>query len=208
MEHLLIIFHIRLLFLILVTVFLPWSAYATYPSDQFTFILPAPALHQTLQKNLPLILQPQSSSFKGTVSIESIDRLNIHDEMISLHGVISGKDMTISPTIAGQAIKITLGQITLPFSCDLLLRFDHNSGQLFITPRFTASESEKSNTQALLPLLTALSNREYPVDLTELNTLKPSIDGHDLNLQLEPVQIAAGDNQLILGLRPRQNKFH
>jgi hypothetical protein len=206
MEYPVTIFNLRLLFLILVTAFLPWTAWAAHPSDQFTFILPAPALHQTLQNNLPLAIRPDSSSFDGTLSIDSIDKLSIHDKMISLHGIISGKDMNITTKIAGQKIKIKLGHITLPFNCDLLLRFDQAARQLFITPRFKTSADDNSNAQALIPLLSALSNREYPVDLTELHTLKPRVDGHDLNLQMEPVQIEARDNQLILGLRPQQNK--
>jgi len=199
-------FHFRLFFLMLLATFLPWNASAERPQDQFTFILPAPALHQTLQKNLPLLFKPESSSFDGKLSIDSIDRLSIHDEMISLHGIISGKDMAITTKIAGQNLKIKLGQVTLPLSCDLHLRFDQANQQLFITPQFKPSEDNSGNGQALLPLLAALSSKEYPVDLKELHSLKPSIGGQDLNLQLEPVQVTANNNQLVLGLRPQKIK--
>jgi hypothetical protein len=190
----------------LAAIILPWTASAGQPQDQFTFILPAPALHQTLQKNLPLMFTPESSSFDGKLSIDSIDRLSIHDAMISLHGIISGKNLSLTTKIAGQNLKIKLGQVILPLSCDLHLRFDPSSQQLFITPHFKPSEDNSGNGQALLPLLAALGTKEYPVDLKELQSLKPSIGGQDLNLQLEPVQVTAANNQLVLGLRPKKIK--
>ncbi len=199
----------RLSFLLLLVLFVPWCARAQQGQDQFTFILPAPAVLQALQTILPLPLEPDSATVKGTISIDAIDTLTIHNNIISLHGVLSGKDLSVSTEIAGQNIRLKLGQLILPLSCDLLLRFDRASQQLFITPQLKPSQSQdKSATggEAILPLMAALDNREYPVNLKKLLAFNPTVGGQSRPLQLEAVQVTGGNNQLIFRLRPKKNK--
>lgn len=195
------------LFFPLIFVIIPaLEVYAAQPQDHFTFILPAPAIHQSLQSILPLPLEPDKSMFDGTLAIDSIDKLAIHDQMIALHGVITGKDIAMNTEIAGRKIKLKLGQVILPLSCDLHLRYDQVGQQLFVTPSFKTSENSNGNGQALLPLLAALENREYPVDLRKLQGLNLNIGSRNLEIPLQPVQVTADNDQLILSLRPQKNK--
>lgn len=196
---------IRLVPLFLLTVFFPLKASATEPQDQFTLILPAPAIHQAVQAMLPLPLEPDSSSFNGKLSIDSIDKLTVHEETIALHGIVSGKNLTMNTEIAGQAIKLKLGQVTLPLSCDLHLRFDQAKQQLFITPQFKPSpNNDNQNGEAIFPLLAALGNREHLVELEQLLIINPTIGNQNRPLRIEPVQVTADNNQLILKLRPQK----
>ncbi|HEB68379.1 MAG TPA: hypothetical protein ENI88_02030 [Desulfobulbus sp.] len=196
----------RLLPLLLLILCLPRYAGAEQP-DQFTFILPAPALLQTLQTMLPLPLEPDSANVNGTISIDAIDTLAIHDKIISLHGVLSGKNLSMSTEIAGQNIRLKLGQLILPLSCDLLLRFDRPAQQLFITPQLKPSQDQPAaGGEVILPLMAALNNREFPVDLKKLLTLNPTIGGQSRPLRLETVGVTAEKNQLVLRLRPQKSK--
>lgn len=197
------------LFFLLVVVGYPCSALSNQPQDQFTFILPAQALHQSLQTILPLPLEPEGPAFDGTLSIDSIDTLRIHDDMISLHGIVSGKNLAMSTELAGQTIKLKLGQVTLPMTCDLLLRFDQSKKQLYVTPQFKPSATpDARGSQALLPLLAALGGKEYPVDLRQLQSIQHTVGSHSLQLQLQPVNVSASNNQLILGLKPQTGNKH
>ncbi|HHD64727.1 MAG TPA: hypothetical protein ENK96_10305 [Desulfobulbaceae bacterium] len=195
--------------LLVFTLLSPVRANATGVQDIFTFIFPAPALYQSLQAILPLPIEQNSSSFKGQLSLDSIDKLRIHDDVISLHGIVSGKELSMHTEIAGQKIKLKLGHVTLPLSCDLHLRFDKVRQQLFVTPQFKPSKKKTSrNGDAIMPLLAAFGGHEYPLDLSGLQSINPTIGKRDLPLKFKPVQVTTKNNQLILGLRPEQKKSH
>lgn len=193
--------------LLLFSLFLPIRAKAANAQNIFTFIFPAPALYQSLQAILPLPIEQNSSSFKGKLSLDSIDKLRIHDDIIYLHGIVSGKDLSMHTEIAGQKIKLNLGHVSLPLSCDLHLRFDKVGQQLFVTPQFKPSKKKPGgNGDAIMPLLAAFGGHEYPLDLSGLQSINPTIGRRDLTLKLKPVQVTTKDNQLILGLRPEKKK--
>ncbi|MCF6187660.1 MAG: hypothetical protein L3J49_09355 [Desulfobulbaceae bacterium] len=200
-------FYRRLSLLLVLALFVPWCAQAQQGRDLFTFTLPAPAVLQALQTILPLPLETDSATVNGTISIDSIDTLTIHDNIISLHGVLSGKNLSVSTVIAGQNIRLKLGQLILPLSSDLHLRFDRVGQQLFITPQLKPSqETSSTGGEAILPLMAALDNREYPVDLKKLLSFNPTIGGQRRPLYMEVVGVTAEDNQLILKLRPQKTK--
>jgi len=194
-------------FLLLLALFLPCHARAQQGQDQFTFTLPAPAILQAMQMILPLPLETDNAIVNGTISIDSIDTLTIHDNIISLHGVLSGKNLSVSTEIAGQNIRLKLGQLILPLSSDLHLRFDRAGQQLFITPHFKPSQENPSTAgEAILPLMAALDNREYPIDLKKLLSFNPTIGGQSRPLYLEVAGVTTENNQLILKLRPQKSK--
>jgi len=193
---------------LLLTLAFPVSAATNPRLDIFTFILPAPALRQSLQAVLPLPIEQNNASFSGRLFLDSIDRLRIHDNIISVHGVISGKKLSMHTKIAGQNLNLKLGQITLPLACDLHLRFDDKKHQLFFTPHFTSSPKKSGNTgNVLLPLLTALGGHEYPIDLSRLQTFTPTIGQRKVSLHFQPVQVMTKNDQLILELKPKTRKL-
>ncbi len=191
------------LFLLLILA-LPANGATSMEQDIFTLILPAPALRQSLQAILPLPIEQNNASFSGRLLLESIDQLRIHDNIISIHGVISGKKLSMHTMIAGQRINLKLGQVTLPLACDLHLRFDNKKQQLFFTPYFKASTKKTGN--VLLPLLATLSRRKYPVDLRRLQSFSPTVGKKQLNIRFKPVRVTTKNNQLILGFKPENKK--
>ena len=192
-----------ILFLLLSLPF-PVSGATNPQQDIFTLILPAQALLHTLQAVLPLPIKQYNKSFSGRLIVESIDQLRIHDNIISVHGVVTGKKLAMHTMIGDRNIKLKLGRVTLPLACDLHLRFDDKKQRLFLKPQFTSSSKKSGN--VLLPLLTALAGHEYPVDLKRLLSFSPTIEGRQLTLRFQPVQIATGNNKLVLGLKPEKKK--
>lgn len=189
---------------LLLTIALPVNGATSLQQDIFTLILPAQALRHTLQTALPLPIDQNSTNFSGRLIVESIDQLRIHDNTISVHGVVSGKKLAMHTRIGGQTIKLKLGHVTLPLACDLHLRFDEKKQKLFFTPQFTSSSQKSGN--VLLPLLTALGGHEYRVDLSRLLSFSPTIGTKQLNIHFQPVQVTTGNNQLVLELKPKKKK--
>lgn len=166
--------------------------------------MPAETVLASLQKILPLDIPSQSRQLQGDITLESLDRLVIHNNIITVHGVLSGKNLMVSTHLAGQEIQLRVGAVRLPMSCDLQTRFDPTKRQLFVTPRFTDT-AQQANTpdDALAPLLGALGGREYRVDLDALEMINLKVGTRTIPIAMDPVKIAGADNALIFHLLPR-----
>jgi hypothetical protein len=196
------------LFFFLLTVTLTGPVQATQ-SLPVTITLPAPALHQAINDILPLPLEQNGKQFQGTITVDSISKLAINDNLISLQGQVSGSDLQLTTNIGGQNIKLKLGKLVLPVTCDISLRYDAKKKTLFLTPRFQNPTHGTSNSaETLLPLLNAFGNREYPITLDTINAFKAKIGSKNVSVRIEPVDIQAGKNEMILKFRPLTGKNH
>jgi len=177
--------------------------------EPITITLPAAALQQTLSDMLPLPLEQKGATFQGTITVDSISKLEINDNLISLQGQVSGQNMQLTTNIGGQAINLKLGRLVLPVTCAISLRYDPAQKILFLTPRFQKPSHGNSNSaRTLLPLLNSLGNREYPVKLDKVSPFKAKVGSTTVSLRLEPVDIRAGNNELVLKLQPIAGKSH
>lgn len=166
--------------------------------------LPAETVLASLKKILPLDIPSQSSQLQGDIVLESLDRLVIHDNILSVHGVLSGRNLVVVTNIAGQDIQLKVGQVHLPMTCDLHTRFDPVQRKLFVTPRFTdTGAGSNSQDGSLAPLLGALGGREHLVKLDALRLLNIKIGTRSIPIAMEPVKIIGTDNALVLHLLPQ-----
>ena len=176
------------------------------PLRDIVITMPAETVLASLQKILPLTIPSQHPGLQGDIVLESLDRLSIANNVLSVHGVLSGKNLLVATNIAGQNIQRKLGQVSLPINCDLHTRFDQASGQLFVRPRFAnggQAQAQNNPAGSLDPLLGALGSREYPVDLEALQMLNIRMGDRTIPIAMQPVNITGADNSLIFRLLPR-----
>ena len=197
--------HIALLSLALL--FLPLSlpaAFGAQGAKNIVISLPAETVLASLQKALPLDVPSQSRQLQGDITLESMDRLAIHDNIVTVRGVLSGRNLVVTTRLAGQDLQVRVGQVRLPMTCDLQLRFDPAKHKLFVTPRFAdAAQNGDNSEDALAPLLGALNGREYQVDLDALEMINIKVGTKSIPIAMDPVKIAGADNTLIFHLLPR-----
>ncbi len=168
-----------------------------------TITLPASALYQTIQSVLPLPIEQNSRQFQGTITLDSISQLAIRDGVVSLQGIVSGRNMRVTTNIGGQDIQLKLGKLILPVTCDVLLRYDRSTKTLFLTPKFQNPTHGHSNSaKTLLPLLNGLGNKEYPVKLSNISPFQTRIGNQNIAVQMKAVDVRAKKDELILKLRP------
>ena len=166
-----------------------------------TFALPAPALLSILQRLQPIPIQPAQKSFSGSLAIQSIDHLHIHDNAISLHGIVKGSNLALQTMIAGQKLKLKLGNLSLPVACNLRLRLDKQKKALFLTPHFTATGNKVRKNDPIAGLLNGLGGKEYPLPLSEIDKLLSRNLARNISLGLQPVLLNMDNNTLTLGLK-------
>jgi hypothetical protein len=182
---------------------------ASAADQPVTITLPATAIHQTILSMLPLPLEQNGKKFQGTITVDSVRKLEIHDNRIFLEGQVSGRDMQITTNIGGQDLKLKLGKLVLPVTCNISLRFDPKKQTLFLRPKFeNPSHGSSNSAKTLLPLLNSLGNREYPVKLDNLSPLNAKIGSRKISVRMQPTDIKAGNNMLVLKLRPITGKSH
>lgn len=195
-------------YLLLALLLLPHSGESAPVSNtsqrDIVITLPAETVLASLKKILPLDIPSQNAQLQGNIILESLDRLVIHDNIISVHGVLSGRNLVVVTNIAGQDIQLKVGQVHLPMTCDLHTRFDPVQRKLFVTPRF-ANTGTGNNSQdaSLTPLLGALAGREHLVKLDALRLLNIKIGTRSIPIAMEPVKITGTDNTLIFHLLPQ-----
>lgn len=165
--------------------------------------LPAETVLASLQRVLPLDIPSQNPQLQGQIVLESLDRLAIHDNIISVHGVLSGRNLVVVTNIAGQDIQVKVGQVSLPMTCDLQTRFDPIKRKLFVTPRFSESGGNQNQEASLAPLLGALGGREQQLDLNALQQFNIKVGTRSIPIAMEPVKIAGANNVLVFHLSPQ-----
>lgn len=163
--------------------------------------LPAETVHAAVKKILPLTIPTQGDTVQGQLILESIDHLSIRDNVIAVHGVLGGRNMSVNAMIADRPIRVQLGELRLPLACDLHTRFDRQSGRLYITPRFV--ERGDAQDAGLGNLLDGLAGREYPLELDALRRLDFEVGTRVVSFALEPTNISVRNNALTFHLQPR-----
>jgi len=171
--------------------------------------LPLATLHQALSSLLPLPVEQKkkNSNFRGTFVIDSISRLAVKQNAIALQGQLSGRNMAVNAQVGGQTIQIKLGQMVLPISCDIALRYDQKRKTLSLRPTFynQAPQHDPAAT-ALAPLLEGL-NKEYTLPLNKLDPLVGKLGITPIFVQLEPVDIRLNGDSLVFQFRPHAGKI-
>ncbi len=166
--------------------------------------LPAEALLASIQQVLPLPLATGRTDLNGDIMLTSLDSLRIDGNILHIRGTVHGNDLAVNTEIAGQNIRLKLGSLQLPVTCDLATRLDTANRMLYVTPMFKAASNGAGGEQAGLdPLLGSLSSREYSIPFDKWNILNLHIGGQQVPLAMDPVRIAGSENTLFVEMRPR-----
>lgn len=174
---------------------------ATCAQDKSVVLtLPAATVLSSVQKMLPLEIPSQSRRLQGDIILESLSYLAIADNVITIRGVLSGRNMVVTTQLAGQDIQLRVGEVRLPVLCNLRTRFDPAHRKLYVTPSFPDAANGGDD---LAPMLGALAGREYQVDLDALESFNIRVGGKSIPITMEPVRIAGIENTLVFHMRPR-----
>lgn len=171
--------------------------------------LPVTTLHQALRALLPLPIEFQKGNrnFQGSFVVDSINKLVVkQNNVIALQGQLSGKNMAVNAQVGGQTIKIKLGQMTLPVTCDIALRYDSKRKALLLRPTFYNQAHQQDPTASLAPLLDSLS-KDYTIPLDKMTPLTGTLGVTPIFVQLEPVDIRLAGDSLVLKFIPHPGKI-
>lgn len=204
-QYLLYIFSAAII-LVLITVY---TAFCRPNPNIITLTLPAAMIKESVQSVLPLPIVPEGDHLQGKLVLDSISKLEMRDNGALVQGTVLGSGLTLKTRIGDQNLNMKIGEVRLPLTCDFTFRFDPAQKILYVTPRLEQPQpTNNPQADAVLPLLTLLGNKEYPVSLDSLRTFTATIGGQDISVNMEPVDIRIGAQQMVVTLRPKLRKIH
>ncbi|MBM9613019.1 hypothetical protein JWJ90_01825 [Desulfobulbus rhabdoformis] len=195
----------KVLLVVLAAVFLPSGPVYCGQAKSMVLTLPAETLLSAVQQMLPLPIPAQGHRLQGDIVLESLDRLSIHNNTITVAGTLSGRNLLLTTRLAGQDFQVQVGQVRLPIKCSLKTRFASKQRKLYVTPTFPDSANGGDD---LTSMLGALADREYELDLDRLKALNIDLGNETIPVALDPIRIDATNNKLTLYLLPRVGSKH
>ena len=175
-----------------------------------TISLPAEILRQTISDALPIPIETKNHVMEGSIVVDSLDKLLVRDKSIFVQGVISGRDLAMTADIGGQNIKMKLGSVKLPVTCELFLRFDKQQKILFVKPVFPKPKKGQGDDAAevLQPLLASLGGREYPVEFDDIEPFLFELGTRTIPVRLTPTDIQTLQGILVVKMIPQVDNPH
>lgn len=177
-------------------------------TNPMTVALPASVIKESLQDILPLKIDEPNRYLEGLLILTSIDKLVMGENSAIVQGVLAGKNLSLVTQVGNQDLRIKVGNLLLPLTCDLTFRFDQNAKTLFVKPslRQPAPGSVTDMSNSVTSLLTLFNGREYPISLSSLQTLNFKVGSQDILVNMEPVDIRVTKGQLIIKMVPQLRK--
>lgn len=175
-----------------------------------TLTMPEKIIRQAIQESLPLPIDTNRETIEGNLVLETIDNFTLGQNSASLHGVLVGQDIVLRTRIGNQDLRLKLGEMLMPFRCDVTFRFDPAEKKLYVTPNFTESMQDVPPEKAdkVLPVLALLNNREYPLSFDNMQQIETRVGPRQLLIDLEPVDIKVEPGMLVVKMLPKVSKTH
>jgi hypothetical protein len=177
--------------------------------DIVTLTLPEAMIRQSVQSVLPLPIVPEGDHLQGKLVLDSISKLEMRDNGALIQGTVLGSNLSLKTRVGNQNLNMKIGEVRLPLTCDFTFRFDPARKILYVTPHLEQPQpTNNPQADAILPLLTLLGNKEYPVSLDSLQTFTAKVGDQDISVAMEPVDIRISAQQMVVKMRSKLRKIH
>ena len=169
-----------------------------------TLTLPQSVIATTVEKFLPLEIDPASKTLKGTITIISIEDLQLKPGFLFCKLNLAGNDLQLAAQLAGQEFRIKVGSINLDLNCKAKIRFDQAKQTLYITPLVDDVQSSTSPKAGDIgrTLMALLNGREFPVTMQDLEPMIAKTANKTVTIDMNIADIAVIENALQLSIAP------
>jgi hypothetical protein len=201
------------LFLIINTISLIFLQFSTASAqakhiEELTVVVPAESIAKFIQPLLPYRIDI-GKNFSGSFWVKSIENLKINKDRISFSAHIYGEDIGYSAKIGKQTANFKVGQVNLRNHWEASLRFDKSQQELYIKPHIESLQNKKDFSQGdilLDTLFNALSDIEYPIDLTRIKPITTELYDTKLIINTRISDVYTDNNKLFVEIIPTAQK--
>lgn len=176
------------------------SAAAEQDTDRKILLrLPESVIASVVEKSLPFVVNQDTGSLAGSISITDISNLVFMDNSLAAAVSVQGRDVQLNTSFGGNQIRLNVGSVDLNFDIAAALRFDRDSQTLFIHPVVDGLEKQQNN-QAGTLILALFNDQEIPLTLDPLQPIITDIGGNELviDTQVHDVSVKPGSIDILL----------
>lgn len=172
--------------------------------DEVTVVVPEDSIAQFIKPLLPYRID-FGENFSGSFWIKSIENIKIKNDRIFFSTHIYGKDIKYSAKISNQKVSLLLGSVNLQNNWEASLKYDKNNKKLLIKPHVEDPGNKKDLSQGDIlvnALLIALSDIEYPIDVSNLKPITSDLNNQVLTINMVISDVYAENSKLFLKIIP------
>jgi len=176
--------------------------------NRLTVVVPADSIAKFIQPLLPYDIDI-GENFSGSFWVKSIENLKITQNRVSFTAHIYGKDIGYSAKIGKQTANFKVGNVDLRHHWQASLRYDKSKKKLYLKPHVESPQDKESFSQGDIlidTLVTALSDIEYPIDLTRIKPITTHLYNTELTINMNIYDVYADNNMLIVEIIPTAQK--
>jgi hypothetical protein len=179
------------------------TSFAAPGQEAITMTLPKSLIQEAITKSLPLEFNVQSDTLSGSVSVDKIQDLQLQQNKLSSHITLSGHKLNIVTNIAGHALRMKIGSLTMAFQCETTIRFDAQQQTLYVKPVITELQStDRQKTDVASALALLFNNREFPIHIEKLRPIAAEAGSKLLSISMIISDIKIQPDSLLLSISP------
>lgn len=183
----------------------PYTFSQSGKTQNITLVVPESGVSNLIKGLFPYPID-FGKGFSGSFWIKSIDSIKIKKDRVSFATYIYGKDITYSTKIVNQAVRVEVGNINLHNNWKTSLRYDKKEKILLIKPHIEEQNKNKDSPSQgdmlLNALLMGLSDLEFPIEMKDLKPMTTVINNTKISINMEILDIYAGDGSLFIEVKP------
>ena len=177
-------------------------------TKELTIVFPAESIAKFIEPLLPYSID-MGENFSGSFWVKSIENIKITKDRVSFSAHIYGKDIGYSAKIGKQTAKFKVGNVNLRNHWEASLRYDKSKKKLYLKPHIESPKNKKDLSQGDIlidTLLDALSDIEYPIDLSKINPITAEIYNTELTIDTKISDVYSNNNRLFIEIIPTAQK--
>ncbi len=176
--------------------------------NEMTVVLPADSIAKFIRPLLPYSIN-MGENFSGSFWVKSIENIKITQNRVSFLAHIHGKDIGYAAKIGKQTANFKVGNVDLRHHWLASLRYDKSKKKLYLKPHVESPQNKESFSQGDIlidTLFTALSDIEYPIDITRIKPITTNLYNTELTINMNISDVYAENNMLIIEIIPTAQK--
>ncbi|MDR3090297.1 MAG: hypothetical protein LBU39_10850 [Desulfobulbaceae bacterium] len=167
--------------------------------------LPESVLAETIAAVTPFSFNSSAKMIEGVITVRGIHDLRLSANHLRARLDLAGSNLEVVTDLAGQKIRMKVGEVALAAEVLAELRFDGKRHILYVKPLVDESQNVGGNDVGR-GLIALLNGREFPISMDDIEPFIAQVGGKTIAIATQVTDVRALPSMLELSLAPRIEK--
>ena len=170
--------------------------------ENIVLSLPESALAQAIAAVIPFSFDSASNMIQGKITVRGVHNLRLGNNNLRARLDLVGNNLEVVTELAGQRLKMKVGEVAVAADVMAELRFDGQRQILYVKPVVDHSQNIEGNDIGR-GLVALLDGREFPLTMKDIEPFVVELGGKTISIATKVADIRALPKKLELSLSPR-----